>query len=113
LEENKQPPRYNKKSAEDAGWSIYSIPIAENLASSLDQIRDFTARLNASPQGTKVLVFCQSGRGRAVVMGVVYWIMKGLTASQAITRVQQTMSDWLTEERKQIIARYEELQRKK
>jgi hypothetical protein len=38
---------------------------------------------------------------------------EGLTASQAITRVQQAMSDWLTEKRKQILAKYEEIQRKK
>jgi protein-tyrosine phosphatase len=112
LEENKQPPRYDKKSAADADWSIYSIPIEEGRAASLDPIRDFAARLSELPAGTKVLVFCESGRGRTAMMGVVYWIMKGLTASQAITRVQQAMSDWLTEERKQILARYEELQRK-
>ena len=64
LEESKQPPRYDKESAQFAGWSIHSIPIAENQAPSLDQIREFTARLAAMPEGTKVLVFCESGLGR-------------------------------------------------
>jgi len=39
--------------------------------------------------------------------------LSGVAANQAITRVQEAMSDWLTEERKQILARSEELQRKK
>jgi hypothetical protein len=63
LVENKQPPRYDKKSAADAGWSINSIPIEEGCAPSLDQIRDFTARLTALPAGTKVLVFWDREKG--------------------------------------------------
>jgi hypothetical protein len=62
LEENKQPPLYDKKSAEDSSWSIHSIPIEEGRPPSLDQIRDCTSRLNDLPEGTKVLVFCASVR---------------------------------------------------
>jgi protein tyrosine phosphatase (PTP) superfamily phosphohydrolase (DUF442 family) len=64
LEENKQPPRYDKTSAHAAGWSIYSLPIEEGCAPSLQQICDFTTQLKASQPGTKVLVFCESGLGR-------------------------------------------------
>ena len=62
LEENKQAPTYKLKTAVDAGRSIHSIPIAENQAPSLEQIRDFVAMLPGLPKGTKVLVFCESGR---------------------------------------------------
>ena len=84
LVESEQPSAYDKKSAEGNGWSIHSIPIAENLAPSLDQIHEFMARLTGLPKGTKVLVFCQSGRGRTACMGAAYWIAKGLTTSAAI-----------------------------
>jgi hypothetical protein len=53
LEERQQPPRYDKKSAEAAGWSIHSIPIAENHAPSLKQIHEFMTRLADLPGGTK------------------------------------------------------------
>jgi protein-tyrosine phosphatase len=105
LEENKQPPRYDKKSAVDAGWFIYSIPFQENRAPSLDQIRDFTAQLNALPEGTKVLVFCESGKGRTACMGAAYRITKGLTASAAVARVSGACSDkrWATPGRQRVL----------
>ncbi len=111
LEENRQPPRYEKKSAADAGWGIYSIPIEEGRAPSLDQIVDFAARLTALSKGTKVLVFCQSGKGRTAMMSVVYWIMKGLTINQAIARVSNASSatEWLTPERQRVLHEYERL----
>jgi hypothetical protein len=52
LEEHKERSKYDKRSATIAGWSIYSISIQEGRAPSLDQIRDFTARLTALPEGT-------------------------------------------------------------
>jgi protein tyrosine phosphatase (PTP) superfamily phosphohydrolase (DUF442 family) len=70
LVESEQPSAYDKKSAEANGWSIHSIPIAENLAPSLDQIHEFMARLTGLPKGTKVLVFCQSGKGRTARMAL-------------------------------------------
>ena len=51
LEEDKQPVRYDKPSAQAAGCSIASVPVEEGSAPSLDQIREFTAM----PPGTKVL----------------------------------------------------------
>jgi protein tyrosine phosphatase (PTP) superfamily phosphohydrolase (DUF442 family) len=109
LEEGKQPSSYDKKSAESNGWSIHSIPIAENLAPSLDQIHEFMARLTGLPEGTKVLVFCQSGRGRTACMGAAYWIAKGLTASVAIDLMSERCGDtkWPTPERCQVLGEYE------
>jgi protein-tyrosine phosphatase len=115
LEEHKQPPKYDKKSAEGAGWSIHSIPIEETRAPSLDQIRDFTAWLTALPKGTKVLVFCESGKGRTACVGAAYWIAKGLTTGQAIARVSNacSTSDWATPERHRVLTEYEQLHRNK
>lgn len=112
LVESEQPSAYDKKSAEDNGWSIHAIPIAENHAPSLEQIHDFVMRLTRLPKGTKVLVFCQSGKGRTACMGAAYWIAKGLTASRAILRVSDACSaiDWPTPKRRRVLHEYERLQ---
>lgn len=112
LEESKEPPRYDRKSAELAGWSIYSIPIVEGGAPSLDQVYEFSARLRGLPEGTKVLVRCDSGLGRSAFMGAVYWVMKGLTAREAIERVTQAAltAEWKTPERQKLLLEYERLQ---
>jgi protein-tyrosine phosphatase len=113
LEEDKQLPRYDKHSAETMGWFFYAMPIEEGCAPSLDQVCEFKARLTALRSGTKVLVFCESGVGRTAFMGAVYWVMKGLTASEAITRVSEATSatDWLTADRNRVLSEYEKLQR--
>ncbi|MGH7847924.1 MAG: protein-tyrosine phosphatase family protein [Candidatus Binatia bacterium] len=111
LNESKQPPRYDKHSAETKGWSIYSIPIKEGRAPSLEQIRDFVACISKLAKRSKVLVFCQSGKGRTACMGAAYWIAKGLTASQAVVRVSRACSarDWATPERRRVLTEYERL----
>lgn len=109
LEEDNQPPRYNERSAEDSGWSIYSIPISEGSAASIDQIRELITLLKGLPEGTKVLVFCESGLGRTAFMGAAYWIAKGLSASDAIARISQACgaTDWATQERQRVLTEYE------
>jgi protein-tyrosine phosphatase len=109
LEEDKQPTRYDKASAQAAGWSIDSFPVEEGSAPSFDQIREFTNRLRAMPLGTKVLVFCESGLGRTSFMGAAYWIAKGLSASDAIARMSQACraTDWKTQERQRVLTEYE------
>ena len=77
LVEDKQPPRYDKRSVIESGWSILPIPIEEGSAPSLERIRESVARLQALPPETKILVFCESGLGRTAFMGAVYWITKG------------------------------------
>jgi len=67
------------------------------------------ARVSGSPEGTKLLVFCQSGRGRTACMGAAYWIAKGLTASAAIDLMSERCGDtkWPTPERCQVLGEYE------
>jgi protein-tyrosine phosphatase len=109
LEESKQPPKYQKVSAINAGWTIYSIPIPENHAPSLEQIRDFMARLAGLPERTKVLVFCESGKGRTACMAAAYLIAKCHTANLAIARVSVACSDnrWATAERRRVLRAHE------
>jgi protein-tyrosine phosphatase len=107
--ESIEPPRYDKQSALTAGWTIYSIPIKEGAAPSLEQICDFMNLLKTLPDETKVLVFCESGQGRTAFMGAAYWINKGLSASDAIVRMSEACatSDSLTPERQQVLVEYE------
>jgi len=46
-------------------------------------------------------------------MGAIYWIVKGLTANEAIARVSQASSvaDWLTPKRQLVLHEYERFQR--
>lgn len=108
LVENIQPPKYESDSAIKAGWTIYSIPIEEGTAPTLEPLREFMTRLESLPPGTKVLVFCQSGKGRTACMGAAYWIAKGLTASATITRISAACSatDWATAERRHLLDDY-------
>jgi len=108
LEQSKQAPRYDKQSAPAAGWSIHSIPIEEGAAPSLEQVREFMVLLESLPPETKVLVFCESGKGRTACMGAAYLIAKGLTASAAITRISEACraTDWVTTDRRHVLDDY-------
>ena len=111
LVESVQPPRYDKQSALTAGWTIYSIPIEEGAAPSLEQIREFMNLLETLPDETKVLVFCESGQGRTAFMGAAYWVNKGLSASDAIVRMREACatSEWATAERRHVLEEFEKL----
>jgi protein-tyrosine phosphatase len=110
LEENKQPPRYDKASAQAAGWSIYPIPIEEKSAPSLEQIYELTTRLEGMPSGAKLLVFCESGLGRTAFMGAAYWVDKGLSVNDAIAYISQACraTDWVTADRRRVLAELEQ-----
>jgi len=113
LEEDKQPARYNRQAALSVGWTIYSIPIPENQAPSIEQIHEFMARLNDAPDGAKIVVFCQSGKGRTACMGAAHWIAQGLRASAAIDRMSKRCLDneWPTPSRRHVLGEYERMQR--
>lgn len=88
------------------------MPIEEGGGPSLDQLSEFTARMTALPEGTKFLVYCDTGLGRSAFMGAVYWIAKGLPASGAIARVQQAglEPDWNTRQRESLLREFARLQ---
>jgi protein-tyrosine phosphatase len=112
LDEKAQPPRYDKKAAALAGWVIWSVPVGEGGAPSLDQLSELTARMRALPEGTKVLVHCESGLGRSAFLGAVYWVAKGLPASEAVARVRPPGlgADWLTPQREKLLSEYARIQ---
>ncbi len=108
LDEKEQPPRYDKKSATAAGWIVYSIPIEEGGVPSSEQLTEFIAAVNALPEGTKILMHCESGLGRTAFMVAAYWIANGLTADRAIGRVRQAAADadWITSQRVSALHEY-------
>jgi protein-tyrosine phosphatase len=65
-------------------------------------------RLSGLPDGTKVLVFCESGIGRTACMAAAYWAVQGLTSSKAIARVSEACSatDRVTPERRRVLEEY-------
>ena len=108
LVESEQLPRYDKQSAVSAGWSIHSIPIEEGVAPSLEQIRDFMNLLETVPAGTKVVVFCESGKGRTACMAAAYWVNKGFSASDSNVRMSEACatSEWVTAERRRVLEEF-------
>jgi atypical dual specificity phosphatase len=112
LDEQKQPPKYDKQSAVAAGWTMYSFPIGEGGVPSFDQLAEFITCVKALPRQVKILMHCESGLGRTAFMAAAYWIANGLTAEQAIARVRQAASDdgWKTPQRESVLRRYAQLQ---
>jgi protein-tyrosine phosphatase len=93
LDEQKQPPKYDKESAGAAGWIIYSIPIEEGNVPSFDQLAEFITCVQALPREVKIVMHCESGLGRTAFMAAAYWIANQLTANEAIARMRQAASD--------------------
>jgi protein-tyrosine phosphatase len=111
LDERKQAARYDRKSTADAGWVVYSVPIAGGGTPSFDQLSEFIAFVSALPEGTRILMHCESGLGRTAFMAAAYWIANGLPADQAVERVRQAVSDggWKTPQRESILREFARL----
>ena len=108
LEESKEPLAYGKKSAAVAGWSTYSMPIAEGGVPTLDQLGSLMARLKVYSKGTKIVIHCDTGMGRTALIGAAYGISKGLTMSQAMARLALcgVPPTWATEKRKELLRQW-------
>jgi|SRR5689334_3025246 len=77
LEEGKQPPRYDKQSALAAGWTIYSIPIEEGAAPSLEQIREFVHLLEPCRTTRKFSFSARAGRVAPRSWALLTGLVKG------------------------------------
>lgn len=86
LDEREQSPRYDLTMLDELERVV--IPIKDFSAPSREQIRSFMAALERQPHSLLV-VHCQGGSGRTGTMAAAYWIRKGLSARDAVTKVRQ------------------------
>jgi atypical dual specificity phosphatase len=89
LDETEQGPHYDPGAVQALGYQRYTIPIRDYQTPTLDQIRHFLLLVEQAALRGQVIVHCQAGLGRTGTMGAAYWIVRGLSVEQAITRVRQ------------------------
>jgi atypical dual specificity phosphatase len=88
LREQEQPPRYDPERVRALGYVRHNIPVRDFHPPDLAQLAEFVDLLAHWPPGTRAGVHCQAGIGRPGTFAAAYWIAKGLTAAEAITRIR-------------------------
>ena len=91
-----------------SGDTVSIIPSVAGGAPSIDRLGALMVRIKSDAKGTKILIHCESGMGRAALIGAAYWISKGLTVGEAMARIAQAGVEpgWATEERKQLLRQW-------
>ena len=89
LDEAEQRPRYDPGRAAVLGFVRHTIPVKDFQAPAMAQLQEFVGLVAGLPPGSKAIVHCEGGRGRTGTFAAAYWIAKGLTASDAVTRVRE------------------------
>jgi atypical dual specificity phosphatase len=87
--EKERAPRYDIARTTALGYVRHNIAVRDFCPPSVDQLEQFAKLVDGSPPGTKMIVHCESGTGRAGTFAAAYWITKGMTAADAITRVRE------------------------
>jgi atypical dual specificity phosphatase len=90
IEDSKERPGYDVEEVKAIGFKLYSIPIRDFEAPTMEQFEKFLSIVKATPISEKILVHCIGGCGRTGTMGAAYWICKGLPAEEAITRIRES-----------------------
>lgn len=66
------------------------LPVPDHAAPTQAQLALGSAFIGAvAQQGGRVFVHCRAGHGRSPTMAAAYFITRGMTTDEAITRVQQ------------------------
>jgi atypical dual specificity phosphatase len=88
LREHEQEPRYDLDRVLALGYVRHNIPVRDFHPPDLAQLAEFVDLIARYPPGTRAVVHCQAGIGRTATFAAAYWIAKGLTAEEAITKVR-------------------------
>ena len=72
------------------GITLLYLPAPDTTPLSLDQLREGSAWINAQiADGNRVLVHCEHGVGRSVLLAAAALVAKGMNAHDAITLIQR------------------------
>jgi len=72
------------------GIESLHIPVPDFHAPTMEQLRDFVAAVNERlATGQRVGVHCHAGKGRTGTFLAAYFVARGLTAPDAITRIRE------------------------
>ncbi len=88
LDESEQQPAYDPADAERLGYAWRNIPVLDYHAPTLDQFDEFRRLAETGLESGRLLVHCWGGQGRTGTMGAAYWIFKGVSAADAVSRVR-------------------------
>lgn len=89
LEEDVQRPYYDPARAQAMGYQRHNIPVGDFESPTVDQLVEFIDLLGRLPDDAKIIVHCYAGIGRTGTFAAAYWIAKGLTPDDAVSRVRQ------------------------
>ena len=107
LRADEQTPGYDRERAMAAGYALHNIPVKDYCAPTVAQLEQFVELVSRAPSSSKIIVHCQGGIGRTGTFAAAYWITKGLTAQDAISRVRRARPHAVeTREQEEILAEF-------
>lgn len=89
LREEDQQPNYDVAKAKAMGLSRYSIPVRDFHAPTVDQLIEFSELVDGLAGSVRILIHCQGGMGRTGTFAAAYWIARGSSVEEAITRIRK------------------------
>lgn len=89
LREDDQAPGYDVAWVSTLGFVRHNIPVKDFHPPTVDQLEQFVSLVRELPPGAKAIVHCEGGTGRTGTFAAAYWVAKGMTVANAITRVRK------------------------
>jgi atypical dual specificity phosphatase len=93
LDENEQESKYEINYVKELGYVRHSIPVKDFHPPTMDQLVQFIKLVDELPAGVKVIAHCEGGTGRTGTFAAAYWIVKGMSATDAISYVRKARNN--------------------